>query len=76
MKKSYQKPVMEIVFVAVEHILGNVSDPPNVKDQYNLGSDDSKWPESGPIKIDDGSGPGVSGAKKAGLGAGNGYWED
>lgn len=72
MKRVYQKPMLEIVSTQIESLILGQSK----EDQYSIGSDDSKWPESGPIKIDDGSGPGVSGAKKAGLGAGNGYWED
>lgn len=34
------------------------------KDQYDIGSGDSKWPKSGDVHDDTGNGPGVSGAKE------------
>lgn len=43
------------------------------KDQYDIGSGDSKWPKSGDVHDDTGNGPGVSGAKEH---QSYDFWED
>lgn len=72
MKRVYQKPMLEIVSTQIESLILVQSKD----DQYSIGGDGSQWPKDGGIHDDTGGGPGVSGAKKAGLGAGNVYWED
>ena len=62
MKRIYVKPAIELVQVQLEtFIAASPSDPSNGHDGYDIGSDDSKWPETGPIHDDYGDGPGYSG---------------
>lgn len=62
MKTIYEKPVLELVRVQIEtFIAASPADPSNKDDSYDLGGDDSQWPEVGPIHDDWGDGPGVSG---------------
>ncbi len=56
MKKIYTTPYTETLIVNIESYLA-VASP---KDKYQVGGEDSKWPESGDIQEDFGDGPGVS----------------
>jgi hypothetical protein len=61
MKRIYVKPAIELVQVQLDaFIAASPSDPSNKQDGYNLGADDSKWPEKGGITDDTGGGPGAS----------------
>ncbi|MDY6148725.1 MAG: cytochrome C [Porphyromonas sp.] len=52
MKKAYVRPIVELISIEMKNNVVNGS-----RDSYDLGN---KYPESGDIINDDGSGPGVS----------------
>ena len=60
MEKKYIAPESFVVFVESGEDLMAAS---GHKEGYHIGGPDSQWPKQGDIKEDDGSGPGVSGAK-------------
>ncbi len=60
MNSNYVKPIIELVKAQSGALLSGSGDE-EVKEGYDIGGSGSPNQESGPIQIDNGSGPGVSG---------------